>query len=226
MPKSAPRPQDVPGSWSGLLPVIPGALWIDPRGAADGRVRISSPVGHHFAYLTTIGRSSRLHATRVELVSDESGALGETIIPRPPADGWLLVSPDPPGRESQALGWPVIVDDSADPRPSLVMRTPLLLDGMPMAEREMKRQSLRTRVRALTVLGLGALLEAALIWLRVQKLQDEVDAALRALPEDAPELGPVLSGGKGFWIRLFVACVLVGLGFFAVALITWLGTGG
>jgi len=53
-----------------------------------------------------------------------------------------------------------------------------------------------------------------------------VDAALRAIPEDAAELAPVLSGGKTFWIRLLVACVFVGLGFFAVALITWLGTSG
>ncbi len=214
------------GRWTGLLPVVPGALWLDPRGAADGRLRISSPVGHRFAYVTTVDRSSRLHATRIPLTPDEGGAFGEASIPTPPRGAWLLLSPDPPGRETPSVAWPVLAPDSADPRPSLRMRTPLLVDGMPMAERLMKRQSLRTRVRALSVLGLGALLEAALMWLRARQLQDEVDRALAAMPDAEPDLAVTMRGGKGFWLRMVVACALAGLAFFAVALVTWLGTGG
>ncbi|MBI5538160.1 MAG: hypothetical protein HY898_35890 [Deltaproteobacteria bacterium] len=211
------------GSWSGVLPVMPGGLWIEPGPSRDGHVRILSPVGHRMAFVTLLTRSSRLFATGLKLEPDNGGARGSVDIPKPPRDSWILVSPDPPGRETEAVAWPVPGDDGLA-RPTIEIRTPLLVDGMPLAELAAKRQAMRTRVRAFSVLGIAALIEAALLWWRAIQERKDIEHTLAGQADLDDALKKSFSSGYAFWVRMMIAAALIALGFFSVALVTWIGT--
>jgi hypothetical protein len=211
------------GEWSGQMPVMPGGLWLDPAASVEGRVLLQSPVAHRFAYVTSITRTARLSSQRIALKPDRGGAVGTAELAAPPRDGWILLSPDPPGREANAIGWPVPPSDGS-PRASVELRTPLLVDGIPMAEQQMKRQSMRTRSRALTVLGLAAVLESALLWWRAKQEREEAEAAVAHQPDLGEALRSSLSSGAAFWMRMVIAMAIVAVGFFSVALVTWIGT--
>jgi hypothetical protein len=220
----ARSPTGQQGSWTGGLPVMPGGMWVEPGPSAQGRIRIQSPVAHKYAYVTSLLRNARLFSTRVPLQPESGGATGAVDIPQPPADAWILISPDPPGWETEALAWPVPAPDGGA-RPSAELRTPLLLDGVPAAEHAVRAQALRTRARALTVLGLAALLEAALLWWRAMQARDELQALLAREPELDSSLRSSIDSGRAFWLRMMLGAAIIGFGFFGVALVTWLGTG-
>jgi len=220
---SARAPSGEQGTWTGVLPVMPGGLWIDPVSSRDGHVLVLSPVGHRQAYVTLLTRSSRLFSTSIKLEPDDGGARGSVDIPKPPQDAWILVSPDPPGRETEAVAWPVpAVDGTA--RPTAEIRTPLLVDGMPLAEKAAKLQALRTRVRAFTVLGIAALIEVALLWWRAIQERVDIEHTLEGQPDIGDALRASFSSGYKFWVRMMIATAIIALGFFSVALVTWIGT--
>ncbi|WP_437875046.1 hypothetical protein [Sorangium sp. So ce513] len=83
----APGPD---GSWEGRLPVIPGAIWLDPGGLEGERpvLRLVSPSPRPRAYVSIGGARGRLLGAVVPLAPDGTGFFsGSLALPDGPAAG-------------------------------------------------------------------------------------------------------------------------------------------
>jgi hypothetical protein len=150
-------------TWHGVLPVVPGAIWLDPAPLAEGKIRVVAPVPRDLAYATLATATARLWGGIIPLARDERGfAAGEiawpTGAPFLPVRGassgdaaWLTVASDPLMSGAGTVGWPVPSGEFRDERP---FRDQLLLDGLPAAEQ--RDQARRHRARALSAVALGA----------------------------------------------------------------------
>jgi len=238
------RAQGLSGSWQGTLPVIPGAMWLDPQRIARGRLRVVSPVPRDTAYATIATRSDRLWGGTIPLSSDPDGFFsGEIAWPleddATTGQAWLTLASDPRATGAATIGWPVFASHGGRAEPTgwhLEAREErhfcdfLLLDGMPRAERlEADRRSHARR------LGLAALLAAAL--LEVLLLADTTRAAERTLyraqaswgdEQRAPDAGrPRLAAGAIraiFWF--VVAAAIAVMAFAGIGVVLLWKTGG
>ncbi len=136
------------GNWEGLLPVIPGAIWLDPAWLAARELRVTSPVSRDIVYATLSTRSARLWGGVIPLSSDARGfAAGMIAWPVDPSEMqspvWLTLSSDPRASGAGTVGWPL--DDVAMAEGELAFRDWLLLDGMPAAEQRDADRRARTR---------------------------------------------------------------------------------
>jgi hypothetical protein len=151
------------GSWEGLLPVVPGAMWLDPAsGARD--MRVVSPVARDVVYATLATRHARLWGGAVPLAPDGRGYAVGTIdrVPEPTAEPvWLTLASDPRASGSGTIGWPA--NGPALAEGELAFRDWLLLDGMPAAERRDADRRGRARWLAAAALGGAAVIEGVLL---------------------------------------------------------------
>ncbi|HMI86442.1 MAG TPA: hypothetical protein VK550_20255 [Polyangiaceae bacterium] len=163
-------------AWHGILPVVPGAIWLDPTSYANGAIRVWTPVPRDVAYVTLATPSARLWGGVIPLVSsDPRGPRGHIDWPagtRAPETGtpepmWVTLSSDPLQTSAGTVGWPVSraswpVHPTAilDERP---FRDLLLLDGMPAAEQRDRARRYRARSLSAVALGAAALLEGVLL---------------------------------------------------------------
>jgi hypothetical protein len=164
-------------AWHGSLPVVPGAMWLDPKSYANGSIRVVAPVPREVAYVTLATPTERLWGGVIPLrYGDTHGFFDGQIdwpdVARVPETGthpplWVTLSSDPLQTGAGTVGWPVsrvswpVVPASVlDERP---FRDQLLLDGMPAAER--RDQDRRHRARALSSVALAsaAVLEGVLL---------------------------------------------------------------
>jgi hypothetical protein len=196
-------------SWNGILPVIPGAFWLDPASAAR-TIRVVAPVPREVAFATLATRSSRLWGGVVPLSFDARGfssgqidwpdvevAAGEPL--------WLTLASDASGAGMGTVGWPVARPGQAHgalAEDELPFRDWLLLDGMPVAEQRDSER--RGRARRLSALALGA---AAV-----------VEGLLLARGSHAK--------GARSWAWLVVAIATVAFAFAALGVVAMWRTGG
>jgi hypothetical protein len=152
-------------TWHGVLPVVPGAIWLDPAPLAAGKIRVVAPVPREFAYATIATPIARLWGGIIPLATDPRGfATGEIDWPgpRPPMEPrgqatqpnettWLTLASDPLASGAGTVGWPVPGETIRDEH---AFRDVLLLDGLPAAEK--RDQARRYRARALSAVALGA----------------------------------------------------------------------
>jgi hypothetical protein len=164
---TAEGPAGATGTFECILPVVPGAMWLDPAAALQGTLRVVSPVPRDLAYASLATASERLWSGAVPLRVDSLGfATGAIEWPREASDGtspmWLTLSSDPRGSGAGTVGWP-LARRGADPQPSArderAFRDKLLLDGMPMAERRDGERRRRARTLSAVALGAAAVLE-------------------------------------------------------------------
>lgn len=165
------------GTWHGLLPVVPGAIWLDPASVADHDLRLLTPVPRDVAYVTLATPAARLWSAAVPLGTVDTRGFSHGAVAWPPlarksdredpGPMWLTVSSDPLQTSAGTVGWPVgrIGEpiEEADPREERRFRDQLLLDGMPAADlRDAKR---RNGARALSAIALAAaaILEGVLL---------------------------------------------------------------
>jgi hypothetical protein len=159
---------DRAAAWHGLLPVVPGAIWLDPTSYANGSIQVVAPVPREVAYVTIATASARLWGGVIALHSGETQGYSRGGIEWPkgiraPEIGthepiWITLSSDPLQTSAGTVGWPVhratwpvFPTAILDERP---FRDLLLLDGMPAAEK--RDQARRYRARALSAVALGA----------------------------------------------------------------------
>jgi hypothetical protein len=159
-------------TWRGILPVVPGAIWLDPAPLATGKVRVVAPVLREFAYATLATENARLWGGIIPLSVDARGfAAGEIDWPGAvhpmgprglPSDEalWLTLASDPLASGAGTVGWPVPSDRIRDERP---FRDLLLLDGMPAAEKRDQDRRYRARGLSAVALGAAAVLEGVLL---------------------------------------------------------------
>jgi hypothetical protein len=195
------------GTWNGTLPVIPGAVWLDPAALESRRIRVVSPVPRELVYATLSSRSLRLWGGVIPVSPDPTGyASGEIGWPldqplREPL--WLTLSSDPRALGAGTIGWPVAHDQG-----ELRFRDWMLLDGMPDAERRDAARRGRARVLAAAALGAAAVIEGVLLaW--GSRANDGSDAP--AKPRS--------------WVWLVVAIATVALAFAALGLAAMWKTG-
>jgi hypothetical protein len=184
------------GTWAGILPVIPGAMWLDPGSLAAHRIRILSPVIRSVAFATLSTRRARLWGGIISLSPDEKGfEAGQIDWPSLDVSAplWLTLSSDPRASGAGTVGWPVTPEAVA--QGELAFHDWLLLDGMPAAERRDTERRGRARRLSATALGAAAVIEGILL-------------ARGSYRKSA-----------GWWIWLLVAIATVALAFAALGLV-------
>jgi hypothetical protein len=152
------------GVWDGILPVLPGAMWLDPTGVAAHKLRILSPVTRSIAYATLSTRGARLWGGIIPLAPDARGfGAGEIDWPSVEVSGplWLTLSSDPRATGAGTVGWPITPDAIA--QGELVFHDWLLLDGMPAAESRDASRRGRARRLSAAALGAAAIIEGVLL---------------------------------------------------------------
>jgi hypothetical protein len=158
---SSPGPT---GAWDGVLPVLPGAMWLDPAGVPAHKLRILSPVTRSVAYATLSTPAARLWGGIIPLAPDARGfGAGEIDWPVPDVSAplWLTLSSDPRATGAGTVGWPITPDAIA--QGELAFHDWLLLDGMPAAERRDADRRGRARRLSAAVLGAAAVIEGILL---------------------------------------------------------------
>lgn len=223
------------GLWRGPLPVIPGAMWLDPARTKNGPLRVVSPVPHATAYATIATRTERLWGGQVALLPDRaglsSGSIDWPLGDDAPFPAWLTLASDPRATGSGTTGWPLPIGPALLPNEALEERhfpEMLLLDGMPQAE----RRDVRRRSQARN-LGVAALIAAAV--LEVLLLADtarSTERAMQRVEASLAEAGAV-SAKRGWrpggWRALFllvVATAVVAIAFAGVGIVLLWKTGG
>src|SRR5512132_1880426 len=71
------------GRWEGVLPVVPGAAWIEP-GSGLGPLVVVSPAPHAFAYLSFWSEAGRVAGASLPLAKDADGFSRARITPQLP----------------------------------------------------------------------------------------------------------------------------------------------
>ncbi|WP_437990014.1 hypothetical protein [Sorangium sp. So ce145] len=176
------------GTWEGKLPVIPGAIWLDPGGLDGERpeLRLISPTPRPRAYVSIGGARGRALGTIVPLAADGAGFFsGRVTLPDSAAPGeanWAVVASDPYEQGAGTVAWPITsAAASASPR-----RVELLADGMPAAEARERARASHARRAGLVVLAASAVAQVLLLALRSRTARRRLEAHVAAA-----------SGGEG-----------------------------
>ncbi|WP_437731147.1 hypothetical protein [Sorangium sp. So ce1335] len=187
------------GSWEGRLPVIPGAIWLDPGGLRGERpaLRLVSPAPRPRAYVSIGGARGRLLGAVVPLAPDGAGFFSGTLAlpdgPARDAAGWAVVASDPYEQGAGTVAWPL----APAARPDPPRRVALLADGLPAAEARERARVSRARRAGLAVLGAAAAAQMLLLALRSRAARRRLEAHLAAAsggPGEDGAAGAPLSG--------------------------------
>ncbi|WP_437644466.1 hypothetical protein [Sorangium sp. So ce362] len=231
-PPGPPGSRGASGTWEGRLPVIPGAIWLDPAGLAAGRpqLRLTSPAPKPRAYVSIGGAHGRLLGAVVPLAADGAGFFSGTLAlpdgPSPGAAGWAVVASDPYEQGAGTVAWPL----SPAAGPALPRRVALLADGVPAAEARERGRASQARRAGLLVLGAAGVAQMMLLALRSRTARRRLEAHLAAASggegEDGTDGAPLSREDRGRLlatvraeplVSVLALAALVGLSFAAVA---------
>jgi len=218
------------GRWEGTLPVVPGAIWLDPN-AAPGALALVSPAPRDRAYVSVHSDQGRVFGASVPLTLDPSGYYrGETHLPPLPAGPrnpiyQATLSGDPLERGPATVAWPL------PPATGAVTPAPIerVLDGLPAALAAEKARAWAARRVGLLVIGAAALCEVLLILLQSRAAVRHPDEHLRSAasseggaplsPDDQRRLATLTSREHPLLLAL-AAAAIIALGFALFAAIT------
>ncbi len=228
------------GRWEGGLPVVPGAIWLDPGRSAAGqstkesaeaaptKLRLVSPSPRDRAYVSIFDARGRIAGAVVTLAPDVAGFhSGEAELSLPARSALAaLVAGDPFEQGAGTTAWPLRPTEGIWPAPKLE----LLLDGLPGAEAREKQRAWHARRLGIGIIALGALIEAVLLVALGRRAQRRLEAHLAsasaggtsdALSES--DRAAVLGAARERrpLAKLAVALALVALGFALVAALAW-----
>lgn len=216
--------------WEGTLPVIPGALWIDPANVlAGGALSIVSAAPRQRAYLSLWTEEGRVHGATVPLSRDDRGFFrGTAEVPRLDAKlAHATIAGDPLEQGSGTVAWPIRPAEGAV---SGARAMDLLMDGFPAAKAREQKRAWAARRSGLVLLGLAALAEMLLLLVQSRASQRRLEAHLsQASAPDARDRGlsaadreKLMSAAREH--PLLHAVVMVSLVALAFAMIAALGT--
>jgi hypothetical protein len=172
--------------WEGTLPVVPGAIWIDPA-SRPGTLTLVSPSPRPRAYLSLWSEEGRVLGASVPLARDGLGFFrGEVQAAIPPsAITYAVVAGDALEQGSGTVAWPL------RPAEGAVAASPklaLLLDGVPAALGREKERAWSARRTGLILIGIAAFAEVLLLLAQSRAAQRRLDAhfadSAAALPEE------------------------------------------
>ena len=221
------RAGDKTARWEGTLPVVPGALWLDPAldpASPEGVVSLVSAVPRERAYLSLWSEEGRIFGAVVPLVRDGFGFFRGQVTAKLPPSARLVyatVAGDPVEQGSGTVAWPIRPAAGAVARVGAGARgLEMLLDGVPAAVEREKLRAWAARRAGLLVIGAAALAEVLLLLSQSRTSQRRLDAHLLRASATLPEedrrrlLG---AGRESPLLRASLAMALVGLGFALVA---------
>jgi hypothetical protein len=213
------------GRWEGSMPVVPGAMWIDP--APSDTIAIRAPVPRDRAYVSVHDARGRVFGAVVPLSPDTSGVWSGAVPLRglPALDSatelTAVVASDPWEQGSGTVAWPIRGQLSA--RPETIE---LLLDGMASADANEAERARGARRVAFAVIALAAVAEV-LLFLRAELLDRRrlLAGLARFDADDTPEnqadharLLTPSAAQRALGIAIFTA--IVGLAFTLLAAVT------
>ncbi len=208
------------GRWDGLLPVVPGAAWIDPAGGT-GPLTIVSPAPHAFAYLSFWSEEGRVAGASLPLVKDADGFYRARVTPQLPQGARILyvsVAGDPLERGAGTVAWPL--------RPAEAAVAPhaieLLLDGLPAARTLEASRAWSARRAGLAVIAAAALAEILLLLSRSRASQQKLEAHfLEGEPLGSPERPFLLRAAREHMVlRALVGVAMIALAFAILGALT------
>jgi hypothetical protein len=177
------------GTWEGILPVVPGGVWIEPLRAPEGpaapestlstsrEIRVVSPAPKRQVYLSILGDQGRVFGAVIPLAPDGAGFYAGRVRADLPAGARTLqatLAGDPFEQGAGTVAWPLLPPEGT----AEIHRVELLLDGLPAAEsRERARASAARRAAAILV-GAAAIFEVLLLLLRSRASQRALEKHL------------------------------------------------
>lgn len=176
--------------WEGTLPIVPGALWIDPASvAAGGALAIVSAAPRARAYLSLWSEEGRVLGATVPLQRDDRGFYrGAAELPRLDAKlVYATLAGDPLEQGSGTVAWPIRPPEGAV---SGAPAMDLLMDGFATAKAREQKRAWAARRSGLVLLGLTALAEMLLLLVQARASQRRLEAHLsQASAPDARDKG-------------------------------------
>jgi hypothetical protein len=188
----ASAPGGKTGRWEQILPVVPGAIWLDPGpvGMSHGdsgenaafrpTFVLVSPVPRDRAYLSVISEQGRFFGAVVPLKRDAQGFFSGSVTP---SFSWAgvkaaqaVVAGDPFERGVGTVAWPVIALQGK----AGLRRVELLHDGLPPAQAREQARAWSVRKAGLFVIAAAAVFEVLLLVLLNRSAQRRLDAHLQA----------------------------------------------
>jgi hypothetical protein len=222
------------GSWSGSLPVIPGAMWLDEAALERGLLRVVSPVPRIVAYLSIASRERRIWGASLRL-SDGQGEepwpghlVGE-------GDGciWVTLSSDASAHGSGTVGWPVARPSAGGARRAVApqetcdeqsYRDVLLLDGRRQAEARESARRGRAQGLAIFALAAAALIEGLILYGQTRDASRGLERLARAAGQDPG--APASFGPRRGLLGLALAIALLLLALSAILVVMLWKTSG
>ena len=208
--------------WVAPVPVVPGLLWIEPHAARQGTLVIRSPVQHPTAFVTVFSRRARVFGTRVDLTSDgANGAQAELKLPPlPEGELWAEVSPDPPGHDSEIIAWPPMrlpIAHASQPRSC--NRSCSIPFHLPSSSQR-KQVSSCARARWQCWGAPRSSKRCCCSFARVRCAGARCSVCEPA--RHGSRASAIVDGRHLFWLKLVAAALVIGLGFFGIAFVSWL----
>lgn len=213
---------ELSGAFAARLPVVPGAIWLEPPSIDATALTLVSPVPRDVAYVSVATPRARLFGATVPLEEDGRGYAVGSLDLRPAlatiraeSSVHLTVASSLGFDGAGTIAWPLSPAGDPFAAKSMTIRDVLLLDGMPerlAAEKERRRKSAWL---AALVLTLAASIET---WLLVRAARGPSLAMAAEGVEDSLKLPPAHFGSY----RLLVAIVLTALAFAAVGIVALL----
>jgi hypothetical protein len=201
------------GSWEGRLPVAPGAIWLDPEGAAR-RLRVVVPSPHDRVYASVVGADgARLFGASIA-VERQAGAVGAVELPALAAPAHhVVLAGDPMENGAGTIAWPL---EAAGPGAVGVRPVDVLVDGMPEVEAREGERARGARRSAMGLLGAAAFVEALLLARQSRRAKSRLAAHFAAasegeLGEGQPkvDLSRSAERGLGFGLAVYAALILL-----------------
>lgn len=210
------------GRWEGVLPVVPGAAWIEP-GSGLGPLVVVSPAPHAFAYLSFWSEAGRVAGASLPLAKDADGFYRGRVTPQLPAGAGTLyvsIAGDPREQGAGTVAWPL------RPAAGAVTARPLelLLDGIPAARALEKSRAWSARRAGLAVILAAALAEILLILYRSRASQQKLEAhLLEGETDDSPDRPGLLRAARDHMVlRALVGVAMIALAFAIIGALTTL----
>jgi hypothetical protein len=208
------------GRWDGLMPIVPGAAWIDPAGGL-GPLTVVSPAPHAFAYLSFWSEEGRVAGAALPLSKDPDGFYRARVTPPLPTGARILyvsVAGDPLEGGAGTVAWPL------RPAEAAVTTRPfeLLLDGIPAARALEKARAWSSRRAGLAVIAAAALAEILLLLYRSRVSQQKLEAHfLEGEAADSPERPALLRAAREHMVlRALVGVAMIALAFAIIGALT------
>ncbi|MBK8256505.1 MAG: hypothetical protein IPK82_28030 [Polyangiaceae bacterium] len=193
------------GSWEGVLPVKPGALWLSPDLSL-----VVSPVPRPRVYVSALTSAGRAAGWAVDLKRTDTGLfeapLDAEAIKRIGATA-VTVAGDPQEQGAGTVTWPAQGGGQVTAAP----RVEMLFDGVPFAENLEKKRAGKARLASVGVVFAAGILEAVLLVLHSRAMQAALSAHLARASETAEDAAAASKMTASAATRAFTLVAAVGL---------------